>query len=645
MNGSSGNKTKKIKSKNVPAWVLSNPEYEKLEATIKQIPMDPGVYLMKNKLDQVIYVGKAKRLRQRVRNYFTKSGDGRAKIKYLVQKIFDIEFIVTESEVEAFLVEASLIKKYKPRYNIRLKDDKSYPYIHIDKKHPFPRFYLSRRVKQNQDLYFGPYTSSYAVRQTMQFLNETYFIRDCSDTFMKSQKRPCMTAEIGRCHAPCVQEVTEQDYNKKLKKAVSFLKGRNAGFFLEVEKKMKQAAKNEDFEKAARLRDGLESMKSLLDKQVMVSKGGFRDVVGLYEGDDGTALCLLNVRDGRVIGIQPHYIRQKNITESKNEWVLSFLNQYYSTHLIPDEVWLDFDLGKDLFVLFRDVLRERSQKEIQVGMALSEDLKKQIMMAQKNAKLELDKSVYKEKALEEGLEWIMHKFNLPEYPHRIECYDISHTSGFDTVASQVVFTEGVPSKEDYRRYKIKFQQNVNNDYESMREVLKRRFSHKEWQEPQLILIDGGKGQLNAVKQALVDVGKSQIPLVSIAKSRTEKSFEKTEVKKTSERIFLVGRQNPIPLRENHPSFMILTQLRDEAHRFAIEFHRSKRDKSFKASLLDDIKGLGPKKTEALIKAYPDILKLKEAVLDNVAVELKISKDILEQIVAKIDLVRARTKKS
>jgi excinuclease ABC subunit C len=591
-----------------------------LREVTSNLTKEPGVYLMKNAADVIIYVGKAKNLRNRVKSYFLSSKDMPTKVKHMVRQVDRFDYIVTQTEVEAFLLEASLIKKHRPKYNIRLKDDKSYPYIKCSLTDPFPRFYLARKVKADKSYYYGPYTNSLAVRITMQFLNQTFMIRDCSNGFMKTRKRPCLTYDMGRCSAPCVNLIDEKKYGVAIKKSLAFLEGQQEKTVKVLESQMFDFAKNENFEVAAKIRDQIKSIQSILEKQTVVSQDQMDvDLMTMFTEATGSLVEIVSVRKGRVIGSRPYFFNKNNMGaeyEDERHWFVSFLNHYYDDNYVPDRIVIPIDLGRELLTLFLKVLESRTQRKVSLDHVPHEKEKALVLLGEKNAKIHFEKQALITAKKDEGLKLIQEKFKLPEFPRRIECFDISNFQGYESVASQVVFFDGLPSAEDYRKYKIKTVIGPN-DFESMKEVLSRRFAHKELPDPQLIVVDGGKGQLKMACEALAEVGRSDIPVVGIAKSRTESSFEKAEVEATQERFFLPGRQNPVIFRENTEAFRILVSLRDEAHRFAIEFHRKLRDKESLASILDHIPGLGPKKREALDNAFPTIEHLKQASLEDI----------------------------
>ncbi len=613
---------------------------DKLHSKVKEFPVQSGVYLMKNSLDKIIYVGKAKNLRVRVKNYFQDSKDHSPKTKALVMNICEIEYLLTKTEVEAFLLEASLIKKHRPKYNIRLKDDKSYPYIQLSWQDEYPRLYLSRKVKKDGSLYFGPYTSGGAVFGTIRFLNRLFRIRDCKDHFFNSRTRPCMTYQIGRCTAPCVKLVSKEIYREDVEGAKDFLKGRSKKLIKDLEKKMVIAADEEKFEVAAKMRDSLIAIKSIIAKQIVINDQSDKDqdIVSYFGDERGVLVETLHVRSGRVIGHRPHFlsnINPQSPDEDPREWLASFLNQYYEDNFIPDDVLLSQDLGNDIHKLLMDVLRERSGHETIVRFATDNKGQDLIEMATQNAKAHFEKHVSKDEEKKSGLGDIKAKLNLPALPNRIECFDISHFQGSETVASQVVFEEGIPARDHYRRYKIKTVTGID-DFASMYEVLKRRFSHDEYEEPQLIVVDGGKGQLSMAVKILQEVGKSHIPVVGLAKARTQADFQAEDVAATEERFYLPGRANPVTFKTNTVAYQILTGLRDEAHRFAITYHRKLREQTSLESELDYVVGIGEKRKKLLLQKFKSIDEIRDADVEEIANIKTFNRVLAERILIQLN---------
>lgn len=593
----------------------------RLKDEVAEFPTQSGVYLMKNEVDKIIYVGKAKVLRNRVKSYLQDSKDHSAKTRALVHNICHIEYILTKTEVEAFLLEASLIKKHRPKYNIRLKDDKAYPYIKLSWTDQFPRLYLSRKVQKDGSDYFGPYTSGGAVFGTIRFLNRIFKIRDCTDSVFKSRTRPCMTHQIGRCTAPCVNLISPKDYKDDVEGARDFLRGRSKKLIKDIENKMRGAAYQEKFEVAARMRDALFSIQTIVERQTVVNEANEndQDVISYYGDQDGVTIEMIHVRSGRVIGNRSHFISTIDPTspeEDPREWLVSFINQYYEDNIIPDEVLTGFELGMDLNKLLQAVLKERSGREVVVRYPADRKSSSLLDMANQNAEAHFKKQVSKENEKKEGLNEIKIKLGLAHLPKRIECFDISHFQGAETVASQVVFEEGRPAKEHYRRYIIKTVSGID-DFKSMYEVLQRRFKHTEYDTPDLLVVDGGKGQLAQAVKILAELNISHIPVVGLAKARTEADFQEAEIHETEERFYLPGRANPVVFKRNSEAFQILVGLRDEAHRFAITFHRNRREEASLRSILDEVTGLGEPRKLALLKKFETIENIKNADLEEI----------------------------
>lgn len=550
-----------------------------LKDTIKNFPKQCGVYLMKDINSRTIYIGKAKNLKSRVQSYF--SNDKNFKNIFLIPRVHNIDYILTDTEVEAYLLEASLVKRHKPRYNVRLKDDKSYPYIRCSMEESYPRFYVERRVKKKGSLYFGPYTEAYVARRMVRFLNEQFKIRDCSNHFMKSRKKPCLTYHINNCTAPCVDKVSQKDYSQQVKESLSFLKGRGKAVLKDMESQMRTLSSKERFEEAARLRDRIKAIEFCREKQFVVGREHRNlDVVAFYKEEKAVLFQTLHVRSGAVTGHRSYY--DSNINADQvffSEYFCSFIIQYYMDNLMPDLILLSGEQTKDfLFSTLEQALLKAHEKKVCVRNPKSNAEKKLVDMALKNARSRFTEQHSKRQILMRGLESIQKKFHLKTWPERMECFDVSHFQGKDQVASQVVFEEAVPKKEDYRKYKIRMVKGVD-DFASMKEVLDRRFRHKEYPDPQLVVVDGGKGQLKKALIALKEVGKEEIPVVAIAKARVKSDFSSEKVKSGPEKFFLPGRKNALTLPANSEALRILIHLRDEAHRFAITYHRKLSQKS------------------------------------------------------------------
>ncbi len=610
--------------------------FENMKAKVVDFPQSPGVYLMKNNQNKVIYVGKAKRLRSRVRSYLNPN-IGNSKTQLLVHHIDMIDYILTETEAEAFLLEASLIKKHSPRYNIRLKDDKAYPYIRLSLKDSFPRFYLARRVVNDGSQYFGPYVSGYVVKNIIGFLNRSFKIRDCGDHFMKSRKRPCITYQIGACTAPCVNLIGVKEYGRDVKKARRFFEKEGVLVVKELKKEMSKLAENRKFELAAQYRDNIAAIEKVLEKQAVVNANSTnnQDVIGFYGDNRGTLIETLHIRQGRMIGQRSQFFPQidpHSEQEDVRQWLTSFINQYYQDNIIPDEVYLPVDMGPEIIKLLKEVFSHRGYQKVSVSFPTHTQGQRLITLANRNAKSHFASHISKNEKRKRALELIAKKFKLKSPPERIECFDVSHLQGGQSVASQVVCENGVFNSDLYRRYRLQ-SKTGGDDYGALMEVLTRRFKHGEWDEPDLIVIDGGKGQLSAALKVLKDIGKSCLPVVGLAKQRTQSDFKGPQVEKSRERFYLPGRQNPVTFTEGSEAFKILVGLRDEAHRFAITFHREQREKQSLESQLDQIKGLGPVLIKRLLHKFDSVVGLGKASLGDLCKVRGVSRKLALEIIS------------
>ena len=659
---------------------------------ISQLPILPGVYLIKNNQSKILYVGKAKVLRSRVKSYFS-SSDSSLKNRFLIRQMKKVDYIVTANEEEACLLEASLIKKYKPRYNVRLKDDKAYPYIRCSVRDDFPRLYFERKVTDRKSLYFGPYTQSGSVRAIMNFLNHTFQLRDCTDSNFKTRERPCLTHQMGFCTAPCVELTDKKEYRKQFQRAVQFLKGRHVGLVKDLKHQMKQRAEELRFEEAARLRESLKAVKMIEQNQLVIQQNETdQDVICALSDEGGFLVEFLYLRKGRLIGIHHRFFK----TPFEEETFFSFLNQYYGENLIPDEILIDPPLKKSRLKLLERVLNLRKGDLCRVNKPEEEKDKALMDRARQNAENHLKDKIRQEKSQREILEDIQKKFHLPTLPFRMECYDISHWQGKEAIGSQAVFENGQPKKEDYRLYGLK-KAAPSDDYGSLKEVLTRRLLHTEYEDPHLLIIDGGKGQLRAAQKVLKDIGRQDIPLVSLAKDRLlhpvknsetdltgsntsnhsekkniseqesnqednssptqnihEKSTQEQDTHQTNnlknkkenlqklsslssgERFYLPGRKNPVLFKPS-PAFHLLLYIRDEAHRFALENHRKKRDRRFLSGDLDQIPGLGPKRKQNLLKKFGSPENIQKASEKELASTPSISPNLAREIKKNLNL--------
>ena len=582
-----------------------------LEEKLKILPAEPGVYLFKNNKGRVIYVGKAINLRNRVRSYFSSQHADSPKTQALVRNIADMEYLLTDSEVEALILESNLIKKNKPKYNIRLTDDKSYPYLRVTLQDDFPRLEIVRTVKKDGSRYFGPYTNVGAVHETLKLLKGVFPIRSCKQSSLKKQDRPCLNAFIQRCAAPCQGQISKEDYRKMIAEIISFLEGKPETLARRLEKQMQEAAERLDFEKAVELRDQLLSVDKVREKQKIVS-GSFEDmdVLNYAQGAERACVQIFFVRSGKVMG-GDHFILEGGPEMEGVEILSAFLKQYYyQTNYIPPQILLSEEVPEK--ELLTNWLEEKRGGKVVLKFPQRGHKKELLELASKNAlenlqhetKLREQRQQKEELALTE----ITRALNLPEKPYRLECYDISNIQGQEAVASMVVFEEGRPNRSQYRRFKIKTVDGPD-DFASMAEVIRRRFEkglagdERFSVMPDLVIVDGGKGQLSAARKAMKKLGVAQISTVGLAEQEEE--------------IYCEGKSFPIILPRDSQGLYLLQRIRDEAHRFAINYHRLLRGRRNLASVLDDIPGLGAQRKTALLQHFNfSLQKIRQASLEE-----------------------------
>lgn len=572
-------------------------------------PQDPGVYLMKGRAGQVLYVGKAKNLRSRVKQYFSVSGDGRQMIPFLIERVEEIETIVTSSEKEALLLENTLIKQHRPKYNALLKDDKTYVALKVNIKHEWPRLSLVRYkgTPEQDGLYFGPYTSGFAAREIYELLNRVFRLRQCSDKEIARRTRPCILYDMGRCMAPCVNFCTKEEYDRHVDQAVRFLRGQDREIVRELTSEMQQASEKLEFEKAGALHRTIQQIENLLEGQVVHKvAGGNLDVIGVFRQAYHVTVVVLVVRGGKLTGSRSFTFDA--IAEEDGELLESFLLQYYSKETDPiQEILLPLELPteKNLEELFN----EQFKKKVAISSPQRGDKKLLLEMAQKNAEAYFKKENDAQAAIEKSLSEMQETLKLTRYPELIECFDTSNISGTNPVATLVAFSDGKKDSKRYRKYKIKTTEESPNDYAAMQEVLIRRFKRgkEENNLPDLLIVDGGKGHLNVARRVLEELDVVTVDLIGLAKEegRHDKGM-------TSEQIFLVNAKDPIILKKNSPLLFLLQNIRDEAHRTAIAFHRSLRSKSTIKSALSDIKGIGEAKRKILLKHFGSLKRVLEA---------------------------------
>ena len=563
----------------------------------------PGVYIMKDEHGKIIYVGKARVLKNRVRQYFQHTANHTPKVRAMVAKIADFETILTHTEVEALILECNLIKKHRPRYNISLKDDKSYPYVKVTLRDDYPRLIITRRILKDGARYFGPYTDAGALHSSVRLLRKLFPIRSCKNM----GERPCLEHHIKRCLAPCAGKVDKSEYFSMINSVCLFLEGRTAEVEKTLQKNMEDAAENFEFEKAARLRDQLAAVKKTAEKQNIVTGAGDQDVIGIARSNSFACVEILIVREGKMIG-REHFILKGSEDETDADILYAFLSQYYNhAAFLPKEVLLPFMIN-DASVLEK-FLEEKKGTRVYLLSPIRGTKKDLIDMAAGNAKKYLDdeeKRLEKDNAQTIGAVLELQKYlMLKNPPHRMECFDISHIQGSETVASMVVFEDGAPKKSDYRRFKIKSAEGKPDDFKSMREVTTRRYGKlKEEELPDLIVIDGGKGQLSSALEIIRGAGHKTVPVVGLAKQ--------------FELIFVEGQSEPVELPRNSESLYLMQRIRDEAHRFAITYHRKLRNKRNLVSILDHIEGIGSVRRNALLAHFGSVQKIKEAGIEEIA---------------------------
>lgn len=594
-----------------------------IKEELKKLPEKPGVYIMHNEADEIIYVGKAVILKNRVRQYFQNSKKHSPKIEKMVSQVAYFEYIITDSEVEALVLECNLIKEHSPKYNTMLKDDKAYPYIKVTLEEQYPRIMLARKIKRDKSKYFGPYVSGLAVKDAIELMQKLYHIRTCQRNLPRDigKERPCLYYHIGQCKAPCQGLISREDYKKEVDKMLSFLHGNHKEVEKTLTQKMTEASQKMEFEQAMQYRDLLKSMKQLEEKQKLnQSDKEEQDIIAIAMTKKEAVIAVFFIRDGKLLG-RDHFHMTRVEENNEAGVMLSFVKQFYAgTPYIPKEILLEYDVEElEEKKLLEEWLSAKKQQKVYITTPKRGNKVKLIALAKNNAQEVLKKDAEKLKREEERTKGAVKELgDLLGIAgiKRMEAFDISNTSGTQNVASMVVFEDGKPKKRDYRKFKI---QTVNgpDDYKSMEEVLTRRFlSGKKEQEemerkksefdfgsftkfPDLVLMDGGKGQVNIALSVLESLGLN-IPVCGMVKDDHHKTRG----------IYFHNRE--IEISTSSEAFHLVTRMQDEAHRFAIEYHRSLRSKTQIKSVLDDIKGVGPARKKALMKYFKDIQKIREA---------------------------------
>jgi len=580
-----------------------------LKYKIKNAPGKTGVYLMKDEHSKVIYVGKSKNLRTRVRSYFG-GKDSRPMVPFLVSRIHDLEFIVTDTEKEALILENNLIKKYRPRYNVNFRDDKNYFSIRIDFKEKFPRFQLVRRIKKDGAKYFGPYSSSAAVKETLHFLQQIFPLRTCKNMEFSARTRPCIEFEIKRCLAPCCDLVESEDYQKLVKDAVLFMEGHGKKLISELKLRMKTAADDLNFEGATVIRNRINAIKATLEKQRAFSMSfKDQDVFGIYRSGNQIQMCILYIRNGSILGTKKFPLVKIGVDSS--EVLSSLLKQYYDGEVfIPQELIIPEHV-EDRRVIEEWLTERRKGKKVSVVIPKRGERVSLLTMAANNAENVFNTERIHEADEKKALEILAERLHLKKTPHRIECFDISNVGGRYAVGSMVTFLEGKPEKSGYRRFRIQTVIGAD-DYSMMHEVLRRRYRNTE-NLPDLIVVDGGKGQLNVALNVLRELEIKEMDVIGLAKeSRSISGKNKISIHKEEDRVYLPNRKNPVYLSRYPAALFLLQRVRDEAHRFAVSYHRRLKEKMDFRSVVDEIPGIGDFRKKALLGYFMDIEKIKGA---------------------------------
>ena len=582
---------------------------EHLRLKLDSLPAAPGIYLMKNREGKVVYIGKAKILRHRVRSYFQESGhDGRRQFRALVRSVADIDYIVTATEQEALILEATQIKALKPRYNIHLKDDKKYPYIRITRE-PFPRIFATRDIVQDGSRYLGPFSDVRAMYTTLDVMQKIFPIRSCTHKLPSDKIKVCLDYHIHRCEGPCENLVGSDDYRDTVNRAIQFLQGRNSQVIRELTRRMQTAATDLRYEEAARYRDQLSALESMRARQkVVLDEMVDRDVIGLARSDDEACCSVLEIREGRLLGKKHHFL--SGIMESADADIISaFVRQFYlQTDFIPAQIHLPVPLSDREEI--NSWLSSKTDSRVELTMPQRGPKASMLDMAANNAEYLLQERQLKREGqqdrIPQSVPALQRDLHLPALPRRLECIDISNFQGADAVGSLVCFVDGRPRRSEYRHFKIK-DIDGPDDFASIRQVVLRRFRGlRERGEdfPDLLVVDGGKGQLSSARQALAELGLEEQPVVGLAKRLEE--------------VFLPGQSQALLLPRTSASLRLLQTLRDEAHRFALTFHRKLRGQRTLTSVLDNAPGIGPKRRTALLQTFHSVQRLKEASPEEIA---------------------------
>jgi excinuclease ABC subunit C len=605
---------------------------------LRALPGRPGVYIMRDAQGRVIYVGKAANLRSRVRSYFGSSHSLEPKTRNLVSSVADFDYIVTGSAQEALHLEATLVKRHQPFFNIRLKDDKHYPYLKVDLNDPWPRVYITRRVENDGARYFGPYASASSVRTTLDIVKKLFPWRSCTKTITGKDPRPCLDYYIHRCIAPCTSYCTKEEYDQVVRQTVLFLEGRTDEVVRDLRVRMEEAADALQFERAASLRDQIRAIERVSEKQVTAyTRPVDEDVFGLARADGEACVQVFFIRGTKMIGAD-HFPLDGTKEEADSEVMGSFLKQFYESAIyVPRRIVIPLAVPEQ--GLIRDWLAQRRGGSVQLLVPQRGEKRRLVAMAVDNARESLEMERVKWLAdtgkTRAALEELEEELNLPELPRRIECYDISNIQGTSAVGSMVVFADGHPRPGEYRRFRIRTVEGAN-DFAMLAEVLRRRFKRASSAEPaptgdggqppegegwaalpDLVIVDGGKGQVSAVHDVMRDLAVGHIPLAGLAKRHEE--------------LFLVDEAEPVVLPRTSQALYLVQRVRDEAHRFAITYHRKVREKAGMQSALDSVPGVGPKRKRALLRKFGSVKGIREASLDDIAATVGFTRRLAEKV--------------
>ncbi|CEO26984.1 excinuclease ABC subunit UvrC [Paraclostridium sordellii] len=578
-----------------------------IQEQLKKLPSEPGVYLMKDENDKVIYVGKAISLKNRVRQYFQSSKNHTSKVKSMVKNIYKFEYIITDSELEALILECSLIKEYRPKYNVLLRDDKTYPYIKVTVNEDFPRVLKVRQVIKDKAKYFGPYTNTTAVNDTLEIIRNIYPIRTCNidiERAIKNKVRPCLNKHIKKCVGPCTGEVSKEEYSKMIEEIILFLSGKEEHLIDLLKEKMNKCAMEFNFEDAAMYRDKIKSLEEMTQKQKIdsITSDLNQDIIAMARAHDEACVQVFFIRNGKIVG-REHYILEGVMDSTRESILSSFVKQFYMAQdYIPKEILIESDI-EDSFIL-EEWLSDKKGQKVFIRVPQKGEKKSLIEMVRKNAVEYLEKfsnmNKLKYKKSIGALEELKNIIGLEKIPRRIESFDISNIQGVDSIGSMVVFTDGKKDKKEYRRYKIKTVIGPN-DYDSMAEIVERRIKYGDL--PDLILLDGGKGQVSSVKKVL-NKHNVEIPLWGMYKDDKHRTKG------------LISQEKEIELDKTSNLYRFVASIQEEVHNYAISYHRSLRNKTLTKSILDDIQGIGEKRKKALLSHFKNIDEIKNATMNE-----------------------------